>query len=436
MDYQQLKIMAKDLRCDVRDLFVLSRDNDPFYVGTKSQLKLAYWFKALWDGFGYQNGVHLRRMHYRMISQDSPIKQHNGAPYENTNSSWDMLSHASRYARYLGLVDPGAFDDRRNPNPQIYFEGDIGLDPFVQVEDPTDETFQFPDLPDLPVYDVDGFSVAQPYHIEIWAEKSTMNDILIPLCELYSVNLITGLGELSITHVQWLFDRLHEHKKPCRIFYLSDFDPAGQSMPVAVSRKIEKFMQDAGGIYDLRLFPFLLTHEQCVHYELPRTPIKETEQRAKEFERKFGEGATELDALEALHPGELKRILTDAISLYIDDTLDERVDEVRELEESNLNDIRSEIIESHSKELDEIRADHLGIKREFEERIAALNQRFENTRHAITNEMEQNAPSFYDISLPQPEGTREFGSGLYNSNRDYWEQLPFYKEFQMKYIIT
>ena len=46
---------------------------------------------------------------------------------------------------------------------------------------------------------------------------------------------------------------------------------------------------------------------------------------AAKFEERFGEGMTELDALEALHPGELQRILVTEIERYYDDGLDDEI---------------------------------------------------------------------------------------------------------------
>ena len=43
------------------------------------------------------------------------------------------------------------------------------------------------------------------------------------------------------------------------------------------------------------------------------------------FEARYGEGATELDALEALHPGELARIIEREIWRYYDDTLGDEI---------------------------------------------------------------------------------------------------------------
>jgi hypothetical protein len=56
-----------------------------------------------------------------------------------------------------------------------------------------------PDFPDPPQYGPVRLARAQRYHVEVVCEKSTMNDVLIPLCERYGMNLQTGAGELSIT---------------------------------------------------------------------------------------------------------------------------------------------------------------------------------------------------------------------------------------------
>jgi hypothetical protein len=39
----------------------------------------------------------------------------------------------------------------------------------------------------------------QPYHVEVWAEKTTMNDILVPLCSSLGTNYVSGAGYQSIT---------------------------------------------------------------------------------------------------------------------------------------------------------------------------------------------------------------------------------------------
>ena len=89
-------------------------------------------------------------------------------------------------------------------------------------------------------------------------------------------------------------------------------------MPVSVARKIEYFIRVSDMPYNVKLKPIMLTQDQCERYQLPRTPIKETERRRDSFEKRYGQGATELDALEALHPGELAELVTSEILQYFD----------------------------------------------------------------------------------------------------------------------
>ena len=74
----------------VTDLIVLAPQNDPFYSGTPNDWALAEWFASLWRAFGYTNRVHIRRVHYQIISQNPPVSLPNGKPYENTEESWGL----------------------------------------------------------------------------------------------------------------------------------------------------------------------------------------------------------------------------------------------------------------------------------------------------------------------------------------------------------
>ena len=127
------------------------------------------------------------------------------------------------------------------------------------------------------------------------------------------------------------------------MLYISDFDPAGLSMPVACARKLEFMIRDGGLDIDLQLRPVVLTKEQW-NYRLPRTPITETERRAGAFEARFGEGATELDALEALHPGELQRLLVAEIERYYDTDLASEIRNAASEIEDEISDINEEVI--------------------------------------------------------------------------------------------
>jgi hypothetical protein len=156
-DYQTLKDFAQRQGQRVTDLIALSRNHDPFYVGTNTDLKNARWFSDLWNRFGYTAGVHLRRVHYQIISQEEPILLPSGVPYSNTEHDWAFLGIASEKARYLGLVDYAAFDDRRNPEAIIHSELRKPT-PSISVDDSESWILQsLPLFPDMPTYDLSDF---------------------------------------------------------------------------------------------------------------------------------------------------------------------------------------------------------------------------------------------------------------------------------------
>ena len=122
-------------------------------------------------------------------------------------------------------------------------------------------------------------------------------------------------------------------------------------MPISAAVKIDFFAKKSGVDLDIRLEPVALTEGQCIQYQLPRTPIKETENRAASFEARYGAGATELDALEALHPGVLRQILVEHIERYRDDDLDDKVEGAVEQYRDDLGRAAALVRSRHAEEL-------------------------------------------------------------------------------------
>lgn len=212
------------------------------------------------------------------------------------------------------MVDVRAFVDHRNAEPVIYrepwepewprvaFNGEAGFYLYginADLEVPN----LFLPYPRALGYDYTGAD--QPYLLEVWVEKSTVNDVLEPVCRQFGINLVVSAGFQSISNAVALIERARAAHKPARVFYISDFDPAGCEMPQSVARQVEYWLSsqsNAAGA-GVALTPVALTREQISAYELPRVPIKESDRRRANFEALHGEGAVELDALEALHPG-------------------------------------------------------------------------------------------------------------------------------------
>lgn len=354
-------------------------------------MEKAEWFADIYRRMGSPVECHIRRAHYWFISQPDPRKS-DGTPFENTVKDWNFLVLASKYARYAELVPVENIIDRRNPDPIININLWDDETP-TEIKDRLDADAIIEGI-------VDNFLCwnkhnTQAYHIEIWCEKSTMNDILEPIARRYGINIQTGLGELSVTAVYQLIKRIGEIEKPVIIFYISDFDPVGECMPVSVARKIEYFIRLNALEEHVKLKQTMLTAEQCRHYKLPRTPIKEGEKRKVGFEYRHGTGATELDALEALHKGEMARIIKEVILPYID------------------VDAWNEVFEKNQK-----------IQRKVREFL----------KDKVTNVLEGIDVSEYDDYEP-PRGEEiddEDEDWLYDSNLDYEDQMEKYKNWRNK----
>jgi hypothetical protein len=290
--YEVLKALQQEIRLErgrkppIKDLIVLAPHNDPFYAGKESERQMAEWFAGLWERFGYTGGVHLRRIHYRIVAEGN-ILRHDGVLYENKTDSWQKLNTAARQARYLGLVDPRSFVDRRNLTPHVNLAPVQGGGPEWSYEMDTDKLARIYATLDnswrnlLPSIEteVSGYfyeEALQPYHVEVWAEKTTMDDILVPLCYRVGVNYVSGAGYQSVTAAVGLLERVSHLEKPCRILYVSDYDRAGQNVPRQVARQlefwIERYFEDAYGAADIRLEPKVLTAEQAQDTRKTRKP--------------------------------------------------------------------------------------------------------------------------------------------------------------------
>lgn len=426
--YEEMKKLQDDAGIKkIVDLLVLAPQNDPFYMGQQGQVDKAKWFADIWHTLGFTSNVHIRRIHYRMVSQPTPIIKPNGKPYKNTISDYGFLNEASKSARYIeDSISPSDFVDRRNAEPMINDITDMEL-PEVIIQGRYHMMNEIP-MPALPKITTDngGYYIDVPdqYMVEIWSEKSTMNDIIIPVAQNMNANYVYGMGELSLTLVDDLINRIIERDKPTRIFYISDFDPAGLIMPVSISRKIE-FL---GGDLDIKLFPLMLTEQQCIDHTLPRTPIKDTDLRKAGFENNYGGGATELDALEALYPGEFEKILVDAISEYRQPDFVMEVQEAVLKYENMVEDANEDVYKKYEEEVAQVKEEWQAIQQTVE----AWKESFEPVYDNILTDLEE--VEVDEIVIPKPATIANHTNPLFSTDRDYMEQLVEYKFFQKKEV--
>ena len=146
--------------------------------------------------------AHLRRVHYKILSTGA--QRYDFSLYENIEGCWSELCYAARYAQYLGLVDAEAIEYKRNAPAVVNCEArKYETYPFAALgsewrEDLAIGSVKLADVAldlHLPV----PFAVGYTYEhadkvvlLEVWVEKSTMDDILSPLCAGLGINLVTG----------------------------------------------------------------------------------------------------------------------------------------------------------------------------------------------------------------------------------------------------
>jgi len=492
MNYDTIKQLASKAghSLSIKDLVALAPANDPFFVGRPSQNEAAHWFQQIWLDAGFESGVHLRRIHYRIVSEgrrmpqglyESRLKAWKKKPagkpkpspyYQNTLTDWGFLVNAGKWARYLGLVDIFAFVDRRNPEAKVYRH--VYTPDDERYQDPTPgigvygnpdyilEGFELPDMPELedlpyrptpPVLTPTGYyGNPQPMLIEIWCEKSTMDDILVPIVEAYEANLVTGLGELSITAVAQCMERAQHHERVV-ILYIADYDPAGHGMPVSVARKVEFMAQmfEEFGI-EATLHPIALTSEQVAAYQLPRIPVKDSDMRKANWQENHGAGQVELDALEALHPGELAKIVTTHIDRFYDSTLRRRTSDMRYQLTKALEPLTDRVHTWHATELREMQEEWRHIESEWEalndeigrviehleprhlglqDRLATLRNRQDRVYAEMTRELSEEATEIDVDAYPLPEASLDpYAIPLFDTDRNYTQQLVAYKLYR------
>ena len=101
-------------------LTVLSHKYDPFRFDTPERHRDAAWFTELFERLvGPDEIVHIRGLHYRLVSEGGAIKP-DGTPYRNTDGDYTFLGDAAKRARWLGYVPFERIVDHRNDAPTEY----------------------------------------------------------------------------------------------------------------------------------------------------------------------------------------------------------------------------------------------------------------------------------------------------------------------------
>ena len=403
---EQLLNEAKDMGYKSTDFRIGS--TDPFFVGSPKDYTDARWAASLWDKMmaSRRKSLHLRGFHYWIQSQG--IKKPDGEiyAYKDPTKDWSYMLHCAQIARYLGIGEWRNLVDLKHPNPvdfdNYYVGSGLARSGEVNIQEELDskltglvDEFVSEITRQAPRYNTEGYQV---YHCEVWCEKQSMGSVIEPQCRKYEATYQPLVGQSSVEKVNLAATRAIEAAKAgkkVRIFYIADFDRYGWSMVSAVARKIEFFLKQEDADVDIKLTRLGLNEEHINKWKLPYAP-------------KHGEKVVELDALEAIHPGELGKIVAKALEPYYDA---EKPAVVRK-ENERIRELVRELVEAKLRQ--PLEAAFKGIN------IADIAGNLD-----LTEAIDQ------DFEVPEPgHEVEDVGKWVLDSSRDYWEQVEAYKAYK------
>jgi hypothetical protein len=244
-----------------------------------------------------------RQIHYRLLGTDAPMTHasKSGSRYVNDKASYRKLTDILSRGRINGLISWDAIEDVTRPtdlhaafwNPGEFFRQEFG-----------------------------GFLKgywrnrlqSQPHHVEIVAEKLTVQTILQQVAREFTMPLTITRGMSSLPPKKAIHDRyVLSQRDQLILLVVSDLDPAGD----AIAEDLVKSFRRDFGIANIEAYKVALTIDQVEAFSLePSMEAKDTSPTYHAFVDKYG--ITAAYELEAMNPSDLAAELESAIRGVLD----------------------------------------------------------------------------------------------------------------------
>lgn len=374
---------AEAVRRPLADFTVLSASRDPYRQDTPAGHTKGQWLADAYHKVNPEGRrLHLRGLHYRLVGR---VQLPDGRLYVNDDETWTWMSEqAAKAARFLGYLPWDALRDARNAPPKV-FKPTYSLPQWNLAI--AEVYLSLPD--DLePRLVLSGDLYRQPWQQIIVAEKQGVSDILEPIAKRYQASLMLPGGELSDQALHDLLRDAAEDGRPVAIHQLGDFDPSGHQMAVSTARTAQALRDAFFPDLTIHVHAPAMTRDQCRAWNLPSTPLKETEHRADRWQEAMGWEQTELDAAVALAPQQLAAAVRASLDQYHDPEVSRLNRGKKEELEESANDRLSDLIGGDL--LDTIRA-------EMEQKLQTLTDLTEEVNQALQIDIES-----LDLELEVP----------------------------------
>ena len=166
--------------------------------------------------------------------------------------------------------------------------------------------------------------------VEIWLEKDALAGVLYPVVvQEWGLELYVTRGFASVSYLQSAAEDSRADGRPVYVYVLTDLDPSG----VDIARTIGQELPRRAHPVSVTVSRLAVTPEQVERLELPSRPTKKSDTRAKRFEAKYGTASVELDAIP---PGLLRQMVSNAIARHAEPEELARLKRVEQVERDSL----------------------------------------------------------------------------------------------------
>ncbi len=243
-----------------------------------------------------------RQIHYRLLN-NPPLRNTNrpGSVYRNDRASYGDLCNVLTRLRLTGEIPMTAIADPTRPTSSWYVHS-------------SPQDFAREELDDfLKGYRRD-LQQSQPIHIEVVAEKMTVQSIIEPVCGKFNIPYTICRGYPSLPARYEMVERFKRSgKERLLLLVLGDFDPEG----INIGESLLQSLREDFGVKNAQAVRVGLNPEHVERFNLSdnTAEAKETSARYKGFVKRFGKKVYEL---ESITPEQLQHILSEAIDSVID----------------------------------------------------------------------------------------------------------------------
>ena len=149
-----------------------------------------------------------------------------------------------------------------------------------------------------------------PTYVEIWCEKDALAGVIYPVTSKFDVPLMVSRGFASETFCYEAIAAREGDARDYYVYYLGDFDRAGQDAARSLEEKLRRFADEDG--IEIVFEQVAVTEEQITEWKLPTRKPKRLSPADRNWRHNF---ACELDAIP---PDKMRALVREVIHRHVD----------------------------------------------------------------------------------------------------------------------